>query len=107
MRLYLSPKSKAYDAVAEYDVINKRFIVLKGSRVSKNVSKSKSFKGCNIVIMKRREKYTRDNIVIQDVEFTSPSTAANFITGQSTNGLIKWKTSEGISIKEALQSGNE
>jgi hypothetical protein len=36
----------------------------------------------------------------KDVEFSSPSTAAAVIRGASTNGLIVWKTKDGISLKQ-------
>ena len=38
----------------------------------------------------------------QDVAFKSASTAANFVTGRSTNGLITWKNSDGIILKSLL-----
>ncbi|MGL6056735.1 MAG: DUF4357 domain-containing protein [Culicoidibacterales bacterium] len=36
----------------------------------------------------------------QDELFTSPSAASDFVTGNSTNGLITWKTAEGQTLKE-------
>ena len=36
----------------------------------------------------------------KDHEFTSPSLAASVICGGATNGLTKWKTKEGKSLKE-------
>ena len=40
----------------------------------------------------------------RDVLFTSSSTAGNFVTGFSTNGLTAWKTKDGKPLKEALGS---
>jgi hypothetical protein len=37
--------------------------------------------------------------VKEDVIFKSASTAANFVTGSSTNGLTSWKTEEGKAIR--------
>ena len=34
--------------------------------------------------------------------FRSPSTAANFVTGNSTNGLLAWKDENGRTLKEIL-----
>jgi len=36
----------------------------------------------------------------KDAEFSSPSTAAAIIKGGSANGLIEWKTKDGISLKQ-------
>ncbi|EFA23833.1 hypothetical protein BIFGAL_02942 [Bifidobacterium gallicum DSM 20093 = LMG 11596] len=41
-------------------------------------------------------------MVSKDVHFKSASTAANFVTGASTNGMAAWKTKDGKSIKDAL-----
>lgn len=40
----------------------------------------------------------------RDVEFSSPSAAANVIHGGQTNGLVVWKNAEGKSLKE-LEEG--
>lgn len=44
----------------------------------------------------------RDNCLIfsRDHEFTSPSLAAAAIRGGASNGLVSWKTKEGITLKE-------
>jgi len=36
----------------------------------------------------------------KDVEFGSPSTAASVIRGGNTNGLVNWKNSKGVQLKE-------
>ena len=43
-----------------------------------------------------------DNCLIftRDYEFTSPSLAAATICGGSANGLTKWRTKEGKTLKE-------
>ena len=58
---------------------------------------------------KRAEKIEQDrkgvvhNRVLQEnITFSSPSTAANFVTGSSTNGLRAWKTEDGKPLKESL-----
>jgi hypothetical protein len=44
----------------------------------------------------------KDGLLVfgKDVEFTSPSAAAAVIHGGSANGLISWKTAEGVSLKQ-------
>ncbi len=43
-------------------------------------------------------------VFVKDIEFGSPSTAATVVRGGATNGLIAWKNSKGISLKEQEQN---
>lgn len=104
MRLYIKRRNSEVDAVAEYDVDNKVFIVLKGSRVSANVAHSEKFRGAKS-IEKARAEYVKDCKVIKDAVFKSPSTAANFVTGTSSNGLMVWKNEEGTKLKLLISEG--
>ena len=45
MRLYIKRKKGNIDAVAEYDFMAKRFVVLSGSKVSDEISYSEKFRG--------------------------------------------------------------
>lgn len=102
MKVFLIRKNTGVDAKGEFDVVTKHLIVLKGSKVSSEISKSEKFRGAG-TIEKYRNQYTKALVVTQDVEFKSPSTAANFVTGISTNGLIAWKTEEGKTIKSFME----
>ena len=100
MKFYLRNRKKSFDAVAEYDAHKKTFIVLKGSRVSDMISNSPSFHGTK-KIAKLRSEYVQNGVdVFRDVVFKSPSTAANFVTGTSTNGCLAWKDEAGHTFKE-------
>ena len=101
MELILDSKSKGYSVKVEFNVENKCFVVLKGSTVSADVAHSEKFRG-EKSIETAREQYVKDSIVQDDVTFKSPSTAANFITGRSTNGMIAWKDKDGKKLKELL-----
>lgn len=73
------------------------FAVLKGSKLSKTISKS-----CPKVSLRAREKY-KDKIdsdfVLQiDVNFPSPSSAASFVSGASASGNISWKDENGVKL---------
>jgi hypothetical protein len=37
---------------------------------------------------------------VRDVQFSSPSAAAAVIEGGSANGLVEWKTKDGVTLKE-------
>ena len=39
-------------------------------------------------------------ILVEDVLLTSPSAAADFVSGASLSGNEMWKTKEGIPLKE-------
>ncbi len=99
MKFYLKNRKGSFDAVAEYNEETKSFTVLKGSRVSSHISESPKFRGAK-TIAKMRDKYVQNDVdVTQDVFFKSASTAANFVTGTSTNGCIAWKDEMGRTFK--------
>ena len=100
MELYLKTKAGA-NAIGEYDQITKTMVVRKGSIVAPGVHTDGKFRSANSVI-KYREQYCNGLKVKQDVIFKSASTAANFVTGRSTNGLVKWKNSDGVILKSLL-----
>ena len=39
-----------------------------------------------------------DGVLTKDLEFDSPSGAANFVTKRSTNGNIAWVNKEGVAV---------
>ena len=100
INLFLKTKDGA-DAKAEYDSITKVCVVKKKSKVSSTISTAPTFKSKNS-IKKQRDEYVVDSIVFQDVEFKSSSTAANFVTGRSTDGMYAWKDKEGNILKDLL-----
>ena len=100
VQIYLRGKKADLEAVGIFDTVTKETTVLKGSRISEKVSCGKTFRGAASVA-KQREGVVKDRIVTSDVHFKSPSTAANFVTGASTNGWKTWKDSNGKSIKES------
>lgn len=104
MKLYIQRKNGVY-ASAEYDEATGTFTVLKGSKVSGSVAHSEKFRGAKS-IEKSREGTVIDGVVIKNVVFKSSSTAANYVTGASTNGMTAWKDKEGRTLKELL-SGKE
>ena len=96
MKVFLKKRKKKYDAVGDYNEKTNELLVKKDSIVSKDI---REFKGTNSII-KRRTLYVKDDIVLEDVGFKSPSTAANFITGRSSNGMDVWKDINGKSLNE-------
>ena len=100
MTLY--PKTKTGgNATGEYDPETKSMTVKKGSTVSPDVHTTGKFRSANSV-MKYRELHCKGTTTKEDVVFKSASTAANFVTGRSTNGLIAWKDSDGNTLKSLI-----
>ena len=92
-------KSKKRDCYAdgEYDKETNTLKVKKGARVDEKFRISKEAK-------KRDDtKIIKNNILVTDVIFKSPSVAAQFVSGSSLNGLKVWKTLDknplGMSLK--------
>lgn len=77
------------------------FAVFAGATVSEKTSAKSLHKG----IISLREKYIAEKKVVdwtttEDLLFSSPSTAADFILGYSVSGPAQWKTEAGISLKD-------
>lgn len=102
MKVFLKKKNSIANAVGEFDERTKELTVLKGSIVSEDIACSEKFERAANSIAKRRAICVKDNVVTQDVVFKSPSTAANFVTGRSCNGLLEWKDNDGRKLKDIL-----
>ena len=102
MKVILKRRNSDIFAIGEFDTSTKAIIVKKGAVVSDAIHYTEKFRGSR-TIEELRERYVVDRKTTQDITFNSASTAANFVTGGSTNGLIAWKTESGISIREAMK----
>lgn len=75
------------------------FVVKKRSTVSYDFKNS-----CPKHVIKRREKHSKqidsNGMLLEDLLFSSPSTAAEFVCLSSANGRVEWKTADGITLKE-------
>ena len=99
--LYLKARKGEYDAKGVFDTKTKTMTVLKNSVISSDVAGG-MFRSSKSVKEKRENSNIKDHKLLEDIEFKSASTAANFVTGRSTNGLIAWKTKEGLTLKELI-----
>lgn len=74
------------------------FVVLKGSQICSKLTKS-----CPDPTLRNREKYAskvdENFVLIEDILFTSPSSAASYIGGASLSGNACWRNAKGISLK--------
>ena len=75
-----------------------RFWVLKGSHINPEMASY-----LPIGVKNAREDYGnsigKDNILKENIPFGSPSYAASFVCGKSSNGLVEWKNKDGITLK--------
>lgn len=101
MEVYLSRRDGT-KATGEYDINTNALTVYKGSQVSPKVNHSEKFRGA-VTIERLRSEHVKNGIVVNNVSFKSPSTAANFVTGCSSDGLIKWKDRSGRTLKELIK----
>jgi hypothetical protein len=100
MKLILKSKKNLHYAEAEWD--GEQIIVLSGSRINPIVA----FPRMSEEIKRIRNDNSFVNVnneLIVDVTFTSPSSAAQFVTGRSVNGYIAWRPDDKMSLKEYLK----
>jgi len=102
MKVYLNRRNGGVEAKGIFDESTRSLTVLKGSRVSDQVHHTEKFRGAN-TIEALREKHVTNGVVTEDITFKSASTAANFVTGSSTNGLISWKTEDGVQLRALIK----
>ncbi|TQR19940.1 GIY-YIG nuclease family protein [Psychrobacillus vulpis] len=80
------------------------FVVLQGSRIAISIVNSYSerltAKRNELIDSKKVQIINDEYVVMEDLLFSSPSTAAEIVLGRSANGLIEWKDTYGKSIKE-------
>lgn len=96
-------KSKKRDCYAdgEYDKETNTLKVKKGAKISARVDEK--FRISKEAKKRDDTKIIKNNILVTDVIFKSPSVAAQFVSGSSLNGLKVWKTLDknplGMSLK--------
>jgi len=77
---------------------NEGFLILAGSYINPDISDSLNSGYKNL-----REKYKsliQNNVLKEDILFTSPSGASSFVLGRTSDGRTDWKTESGKSLKE-------
>ncbi len=108
MMLYLSRKSKRSGRVIEARCrrTNEGFVVLAGSMID-TVDAAAIPK--TIKALRKKALISGDitaGTLMKDTLFNSPSYAASFVLGITTNGRTDWKTADGITLKEWEASEN-
>jgi hypothetical protein len=85
------------------------FVVLKDSKAAFQVVDSMPvpFNKLRDKLLEKGKLIERDGCLIfkEDVLFSSPSTAASVVMGRNANGLIEWKQTKGVTLKEFESNG--
>ena len=95
---YMKRKVKIWDkpVTGKMQVKNGKFIVLKGSVCCP--TRGAGWTSTKQIDQKRDASSFIDDVLQEDVEFTSPSLAAAFLTYKPENGWTEWKTADGKPI---------
>lgn len=100
--LYLKRKTKKSNKIikATCEQTAEGFVVLKGSHIEEIDSPAipTSLKDLRRQLI---DSYIiKDGVLLKDQLFSSPSYAAAFVLGMTTNGRVDWKNKKGIPLKE-------
>lgn len=82
-----------------------RYIVLEGSAIDPKIYSHGE-------VIKRLREQNRDALsedgttVLRDIEFTSPSSAANFVRGGASNGKMYWRTADDRPLSDFIRYGS-
>lgn len=90
-------QGKKEKIVAQGKQTNEGFVIIKGSNIKSSTVKSVPTKA-----LKDRERANLDDnfVLLEDMLFNSPSSAASFVTGYAINGKDAWKDEQGRSLNE-------
>jgi len=99
MKVFLKKFKGTVSAEGEYNEKDNSLVVRAGAILSKDVARSEKFRGTKSIEAKRASVSIKNGVLMEDVAFRSPSTAGNFVTGRSTDGLTAWKDENGKPLK--------
>ena len=101
LELHTVSRDNLFDAKAVY--LDGSVTVKKGSRI--NLHFSEAFKPADVVMQKIRDSsiVSEKGVLLKDVTFKSLSTAATFVAGRISNGMITWKTPDGRYVRYTLK----
>ena len=106
LEIYMKKERIGVNAIATYNTETKETVVKKGTIVSPDISTAKTFKSTKSIIKSREGTVDKNNTVIKDVSFKSSSTAGNYVTGRSTDGMTAWVDKTGRKLKDIIKQGD-
>jgi len=92
---------KSGTAEAQGVITTEGFVLIAGAKINEKTAEKSLGKGAIAL----RKKYMDSELVnnlktTDDIVFSSPSAAADFVFGYSVSGPAQWKNSAGVSLKE-------
>ena len=85
------------------DYKNGKVVVLKGSKIRSQIASSTTFKLSEVARKYREDNnYVKNNVVLKDIIFDSPTAAAQFVCGHSISGILGWRTESGKTLKSVI-----
>lgn len=103
MRIEVTIKQRSTDVSAKAVYEGETITVLPGGKASQDfadhIRGGKTAKG----FRDNREYVDKNRNIIKECTFSSPSTAAQFVTGRSTNGYEAWKVDNKKSLGKYLE----
>lgn len=92
-KIYLKSTAGLFNAEGEYD--DGTVIVRKGSKIqTKLASHTHGGEAKTKALRENRSIVDANGVVLENCSFSSPSTAANFVTGRSSNGYVAWRVDD-------------
>ena len=97
MKITLKSKRNTHYAIADFE--NGIVTVLKDSKICLPTAFNKMSRDAYDA-RKDSSLVNEKGVVLKNIQFKSVTTAAQFVTGRSVNGLIAWRIDDKISLKE-------
>ena len=83
----------------EFYFTDEGFVVLAGSQIEETDAEAIPDTIKKLRARCRQNNEIKDGVLTKNYLFKSPSYAASFILGMTTNGKTDWKTADGVSLK--------
>lgn len=92
---------KSGSAEAQGIITTEGFVLISGAKINEKTAEKSLGKGAIALRKKYMESDLVDNLITtDDIVFSSPSAAADFVFGYSVSGPAQWKNAAGKSLKE-------
>lgn len=101
MTLFLKSRNDSFCATATYD--DGVMTIEPGSKINRSFAKHIRGGKTSMKYRDDRKFVDVEGNVLQPCTFSSPSTAAQFVTGTSRNGYLVWKDENKVTLKELLK----
>ena len=99
--IFLTSRNGAYDAKALFE--DGKITIQPGARIRLDFADHIRGGRKALSYRKNPEYVNEKGVVLKECVFTSASTAAQFVTGRSTNGLDVWKVEKKLTLKQWLE----